>query len=726
MKGRAASPALNHELKKTIPWAISSDLYSGCMYFRSCENRADGPTRHRDPDPPDVAVPAWVDEVAEGRFDSFDRWMLDKGAPSLVDDLPFEEIGGFDETTLLPNAKVREGRRTACGVDASSATATVPSRKVTFDESFLGREAVEILASFNDDQFFFKGESLHVACKGALDLYSGCYGVAKEMIRCNAPWVLSFEIKRSHSENLLDSEVQRKILRLVQLGIFGSVFAAPICSSFSVAVTPPVRSRRYPRGVPGLRASMRYKVTCGNQHADFVASVVTECEASSTYYGVENPDTSWLWRQRRWRRFYASDHREVFRVCFCRFGAAWKKPTRIATNCCLKGRSMWCTCRQRHLQLRGNHPLRKIPWTLVAEPYPRGLNKVLAAGLCSSYGWCSDRKLKVAACCKAGTLRVGEASNPGPPRGSLEEVQVVSEATRALESRQLEAFLSWCRSCIDSDFLEDIFDRVPIFMVQCLRTYGDLMYQRNGSLSNLRHLLLACQKWKPMSKPFMTSAWDMVDRWAQVRPVTHRSPIPESVVRALCVVGWHFKWYTWVGAVVLSFFGAGRLGEVMQCIRSDLVFPKDLLERGHSPIFLKLRRFKSLGRQPAHVQHMKVSDEQACRILSKVFFSLDADAPLFGASAYQFRKRWDMAMEALTGKDAVRLTPGGLRAGAAVHHYKKGMAIADLMWVMRLRSQTTLESYLQEVAALNVLVALSKSSRSNIALMSRSFDFLAA
>ena len=272
------------------------------------------------------------------------------------------------------------------------------------------------MASFNDDQFFFKGENLHVACKGALDLYSGCYGVAKEMIRCNAPWVLSFEIKRSHSENLLDSEVQRKILRLVQVGIFGSVFAAPICSSFSVAVTPPVRSRRYPRGVPGLRASMRYKVTCGNQHADFVASVVTECESSSTYYGVENPDTSWLWRQRSWRRFYASDHSEVFRVCFCRFGAAWKKPTRIATNCCLKGRSMWCTCRQRHLQLRGNHPLRKIPWTLVAEPYPRGLNKVLAAGLCSSYGWCSDRKLNVAACCKAGTLRVGEASNPGPRR----------------------------------------------------------------------------------------------------------------------------------------------------------------------------------------------------------------------------------------------------------------------------------------------------------------------
>lgn len=695
------------------------------MYFRSGENRADGPTRHRDPDPPDLDLPSWIDDVVQGSFDSFDRWMLDNGAPSLDADLPFEDIGGFDERVLLPNSKVRASRRPA-RVDACSATASAPSRNVTFDESSLGHEAVEILKTFNEDQFFFKGERLHIDCKGALDLYSGCFGVAKEMIRCGAPWVLSFEIKRSHSEDLLNRDLQSKILRLIHLKVFGSAFAAPICSSFSVAVTPPVRSRRYPRGIPGLRPTMRHKVSCGNQHADFIALVVEECEGASTYYGVENPDTSWLWRQRCWRRFYSHDYSEVFKVCFCRFGAAWKKPTRIATNCCLRGRSMWCNCGQRHTQLRGNHPIRKIPWTLVAEPYPRGLNKVLAFGLCSSYGWCSDSKLNVAACCKSKTLRVGEASNPGPLRGSLEEVQVVSEATRVLERRQLAFFLSWCKACIDEDSLEDIFDRVPIFLVQCLRTYGDLMYQRNGSLSNLRHLLLACQKWKPLSKPFMTGAWDMVDRWAQVQPVTHRSPIPESVVRALCVTGWHFQWYSWVGAVVLSFFGAGRLGEVMQCIRSDLVFPRDLLEHGYSPIFLKLRRFKSLGRQPAHVQHMKVSDEQACRILNKVFYALEADAPLFGASAYQFRKRWNIVMEALTGKDAVRLTPGGLRAGAAVHHYKKGMAIADLMWVMRLRSQTTLESYLQEVAALNVLVALSTRSRSNISLMSRSFDFLAA
>lgn len=213
VKGRAASPALNYELKKTIPWAISSGLYSGCMYFRSSENRADGPTRHRDPDPPDLDLPGWLDDVVQGSFDSFDRWMLDNGAPSLDADLPFEDIGGFDERVLLPNSMVRASHRPARG-DACSATASAPSRKVTFDESFLGQEAVEILETFNEDQFFFKGERLHIDCKGALDLYSGCYGVVKEMIRCGVPWALSFEIKRSHSEDLLNRDLQSKILRL--------------------------------------------------------------------------------------------------------------------------------------------------------------------------------------------------------------------------------------------------------------------------------------------------------------------------------------------------------------------------------------------------------------------------------------------------------------------------------------------------------------------------------
>jgi len=97
---------------------------------------------------------------------------------------------------------------------------------------------------------------------------------------------------------------------------------------------------------------------------------------------------------------------------------------------------------------------------------------------------------------------------------------------------------------------------------------------------------------------------------------------------------------------------------------------------------------------------MKVSDPTACKLLHKVFFRLPLDALLFAATHYQYRKRWDILLEVLGVDPALRLTPGGLRGGAAVYHYRAGRAINDVLWLLRLRNQQTLESYLQEVAAL--------------------------
>lgn len=123
---------------------------------------------------------------------------------------------------------------------------------------------------------------------------------------------------------------------------------------------------------------------------------------------------------------------------------------------------------------------------------------------------------------------------------------------------------------------------------------------------------------------------------------------------------------------------------------------------------------------------MKVSDPTACRLLHKVFFRLPLDALLFAATHYQYRKRWDILLEVLSVDPALRLTPGGLRGGAAVYHYRAGRAINDVLWRLRLRNQQTLESYLQEVAALNTLASMSSTSRSSIKEFSSIFPFLAA
>lgn len=68
----------------------------------------------------------------------------------------------------------------------------------------------------------------------------------------------------------------------------------------------------------------------------------------------------------------------------------------------------------------------------------------------------------------------------------------------------------------------------------------------------------------------------------------------------------------------------------------------------------------------------------------------------------------------------------GLRGGFAVWSYRAGYPIQDIMWSLRLRSQITLESYLQEAAALNCFSTLPAEVRGSVIAASKFFSFLPA
>ena len=724
VKGRASSKALNREMRRNLCYPIGGDIYGLYMYFPSAFNRADGPTRGRLPDDPDLEFPPWWEDAQEGLFDEMDWWLHRHGAD--LEQLPYGDLCGFDKRELLPNRIVRRSRRKqqVTGKVREADPGRTPEVKVR--KTTLSSEALELLQSLPRSQFIFGKGVEDFSDAGSLDLFSGSYGVARQMVAMGCPWVLTYEWNHSSAEDLLLPEVREKIVAMIKAGCFRAISAAPICSSFSIALTPPIRSCRFPAGIPGMRVTMRKKVKEGNSHNAFVLIVVELAEYYGIGWFVENPDTSWWWRQKRWKAFRCPNGPLLFRLCFCRFGCPWKKPTRIATNTALAGKVMWCSCDKPHLQLRGTHPTKRIPWTLVAQPYPRGLSRMLAGALCLHAKWIEAGKLNIAGCCKANSMRVGEAKNPGPGRQSLEEVHLVRPATLQLEAKLVRSFLDWCKECLVTTDPDELFDMVPSFLGLALRNYADLMYQRGGALSNLRHLLLGIQRWKHGARPYLHEAWSMVARWELECPVKHRTPIPEALVRAMCSLAWFYGWHSWVGITVIAFYGAGRLGEVIKCCREDLLLGVDLLEKPQKPCFLRLRSFKSLHRQPARVQHMKVSDEMACRILHKVFSKLPLDCPLFGATHYQYRKRWDALLQALQVDPAQRLTPGGLRGGAAVYHYRAGRSINDVMWLLRLRSQQTLESYIQEVAALNTIAKMKADTRSLISHFSNVYPHLAA
>ena len=146
------------------------------MYFRPEENRADGPTRHRDPDPLDAALPSGSKRSIQVSLkDSIGGYWTVGHRPNIDDDLPFEDISGFDAEQLQPSSRVRRKVKVP---DAAPTTCTAeldsPTSKVTFDPTVFCPEAISILESFNENQFIYEGKSLKVDCRGGLDLYSGC------------------------------------------------------------------------------------------------------------------------------------------------------------------------------------------------------------------------------------------------------------------------------------------------------------------------------------------------------------------------------------------------------------------------------------------------------------------------------------------------------------------------------------------------------------------------
>ena len=657
------------------------------------------------------------------------------GGGDLLHDVPLHGLPGprgavRDQGALHGDVCLRAGDPD--GAVLSDGGAALSAAGVGHGEaSVLCAEALEILRTFDAKQVFFRKGIADFLEAGALDLYSGTGGVVKSLQRGDCPWVVSFEIKRSSSEDVLSKTNQYKIVRLIQLGAVKLVGSALVCRSFSPAVTPPVRSARYPRGVPWASSAMREKISEGNAMSDFDCEVRAACDEQEppVFFWTENPDTSFLWRMPKNRRFRRPGSKNLCRVDFCRFGTPWRKRTRLATNVPkLRGLRVFCTCSRPHQTLRGQHPTLKKPWTAVAQPYPRGFAKMVAAAALDACGW--GGPFDVAGCARCSSLRIGEAKNPGPRRParsrafSLEQAPVQTWASINLGERRWQLFLEWCRGFLSGDPVA-LFLMVPLFLAHAIRRYGDLDFMSGGSLLYFRHLVLAAQRKIPSLKPFVSICWDLATRWEKIEPVRHRPPVPEALVEALVSLAWLLGWRRWSSITMLCFYGVARAGEVLQCIRQDLLLPADMMFESDCA-FLLLRQSKTMYRQLARVQHLKISSPHVVRLLAFVYRDAARDEQLFPGTPHVYRQRWNFLLRLLHVPDALRITPGGLRGGGAVAWYRKGGSVSELMWMMRLKQITTLEAYLQEVSAISLLTDLPLVSRQALRAAASLFRHLSA
>lgn len=500
VKGRASSFQINRRLSTSIPDHVLYNTRPFYGFVDSAQNPADDPTRTREVRKPAHAPPPWLDQALGGSFELFDEKLKQEGFhPDQLSGLPPEEellagattdfCSSFEAKKQFRRKKgkkqkekpallVSEGpsqQGLSCGAKDEDGSRKVEETEDRGREEEAGPakpddwgQVVSILLTFRRDQFLFSDRfaSLEDALAdgpGVLDLFSGSRGHASALKKLGARWILCFDIKHHESEDLSLSSVQQSLVKLTELGAFFAMGAGPVCASFSTAITPPVRTLQYPQGVPWASLLQQQKNLAGNLQLLFILRLVRVCLRKGVVWWVENPDGSWIWRQvgeLSWDAILQDPSVGDLRLDYCRFGARWRKRTRFRTSSHLADQRCFCRCLEPHVVLRGRCKQAKMNYTQLAEAYPRGVSRVLAAALLiDSKQIPAERKLDVNACAKFNGARIGEALRPGPrtarPRDTsvrLADVSLLEPGTIAIRNRIWTVFENWRREQFSEQF----------------------------------------------------------------------------------------------------------------------------------------------------------------------------------------------------------------------------------------------------------------------------------
>lgn len=766
LKGRSSSIALNQELQQSLPIHLGCGMVSSCGYIPNEVNAIDDPTRHVAIRAAEKSPEPWFyrDNYAsdQEQLAAFDDWLRSYNAdPYTISGLPpMDELRVSVDDALVKKSRARlffEKNKKDARIRVASKKATrekqnsddLPS--TAFDSDFLfnpsaaslgrpalGSEACDLLRSIPASRFLLPrnwkvDKDWRPDFAGYLDLYSGAKGIAKMVVSLGSCWALTFETSDDSAQDVLASDNKALIESLLLLSCVFGFGAAIFCGSFSRAVRPAVRDRQHPYGLRTMSASMALKVESGNRHSQWLSYLIRICVRLNIIFWVENPDGSFLWLLDEWVALGAWDFSMSLRVDYCFFGCSWRKRTRFFSNSHLAGQHRFCSRDHSHRRLVGWSRCHRSPWTRVAQVYPRKLCWMVASAVLIDAGLLPNRrKINIASMAKVTNARIGEAGHPGPrpkkynkPREVqlLDDAELVDPHTSLLGLRVWDAFRRWCISRISEEAFESLI-LCPATLCILVERFGRDLFQKGDSIYVLRQLITLIQRWKPNFRQYLGKAWQLVSKWEDIEPSSHRNPLPPVVYQAMVSLAVLWNWPRVAALLVLTYEAICRPGEVLRATRADLLLPEDLVVEDPGTMFLCINQPKGKRRGIGRVQHAKISDPAATKFISRVFGKLPLWALLYPASAASFRRRWDRLLSALLVPTSFGLTPASMRGGGAVRAYRANLDVTSICWRMRLKNLDTLQHYLQEAGAISLYASLPEKSKARILSASRLYSKL--
>lgn len=202
----------------------------------------------------------------------------------------------------------------------------------------------------------------------------------------------AFELDISHSPecDLLLRRVRQLVRGWVRSRLILAIWIATPCHSLSRARNrpngpPPLRTRQYPLGLPGLSPNDQLKVERGNTLATFSFSLFLLARSLNVPVVIENPSTSWLWQLPGALNVLRIHNTHILDFDFCAFATPWRKRTRLlychvnldsVQPCKCSGRGLCSFTGRPHQVLEGKNG-DGIFWTHIAEPYPKGVCRLV-------------------------------------------------------------------------------------------------------------------------------------------------------------------------------------------------------------------------------------------------------------------------------------------------------------------------------------------------------------
>ena len=256
----------------------------------------------------------------------------------------------------------------------------------------------------------------------------------------------------------------------------------------------------------------------------------------------------------------------------------------------------------------------------------------------------------------------------------------------------------------------------PRVVDQCLGRYVMHMHSQAGisGLSRVKHGLLGCQHLFPRLRNRITTAWENLRVWEEQRVSRLRSPLPIplwgfmiGLARAHALTSsvgsFRREWFTFSLMLEIGVLCMLRPGELCKLKHSDFALPDDFA-LGQAQAAIRITAPKNRRHFGAEQFVTLKNPNVICGL--RQLLDVGSDECFWPSKPRRFTVLFKQVVNEL-GLNSLRLTPGSLRPGGATMYFGMGVNIASLRFMGRWTAERSLEHYIQQAMATQILNRLS-------------------